>query len=1051
MRIWRKRTKEEVSGASVARAALAGGSHEGLVREALRALTQVPRPDRVGIWLEPEDNPQSPNEISGAFHGFVSDRVAGEECPPEWKFLSVEPPLPEQLLLRAEPFDQNLDDAVRNAVIGQLVGLRRAIWVPVADQGQGCLGPDCPGRVRGLILLGSASHSLAPFLDRAKSVAAELALALRAEEQFRAVRIRNAELDLVRRVVEGRSDPSASNQLLAHLVEDCIRDSAKGDGLGASFAAIGVIASPEGHPSSAMHADFRWRGGDETWTRAVDTDPLAKLWRRALENRRISGSEAPVTWPQASVARVVALPLEAEGQLLGVLVAGFPAALTSIATLNRLELRSRLAAIALVRGKRREEESRRTNAEQSLLDLVNDPLFLLDYSGRITAASRGARELLRHSGQAAVLPSGHIPGLFSGRDRERLKKWFQQVLEPASSAQAVKTETPQAELENGVKVRLRLAPRLPGQPATVLLEPQETSGLRPNAGHAEAELQNVIEWVEEGVVLFDAHENVRAVNTRFEQMAGLAPEESGKLKTLEEWIARLAEQAVEPAQFSERWRDLARNIQGGVREPLQMALPVPRVLERAARPVLDSIGRHVGRVEIYRDLTAQRVFHSKMLQTEKLAALGQMVSGVAHELSSPLTSILGYSQRLLVGTSALGQTEEVRQIHQEAERAASILRQLLSNARETIPERQLVSLNQVMMRATELQRFALAAEKIRLELDLDPALPFVQGDAGQLQQVLINLLSNARHALAERNQGGIIRLRTRRAGDRRVLMEVEDSGPGIPQAIQARIFDPFFTTKPAGVGTGLGLSIVLSVVREHGGQVRLQSPPRGGALFQIEFPAASERQQEEANKTHAREAGNRSRERKSSLVEEMQLASAQDTQTDRFAKAANTGAVQFAGAEHVPSAPYGAAKRPSVLVVEDEPTVARLIADVLEDEGMHVDVLLDGREALDVAARESYDLVICDMKMPGLDGQHFYRALARKDNSLRERFLFVTGDVMAAHTREFLRRNKLPHVAKPFRVEELTEKVHAVLETRAQTHETDSGAEVARKNAARNG
>jgi two-component system, NtrC family, sensor kinase len=146
----------------------------------------------------------------------------------------------------------------------------------------------------------------------------------------------------------------------------------------------------------------------------------------------------------------------------------------------------------------------------------------------------------------------------------------------------------------------------------------------------------------------------------------------------------------------------------------------------------------------------------------------------------------------------------------------------------------------------ELQRFSLATEKIRVELDLDPTLPFVHGDAGQLQHVLINLLGNARQALEEQGQGGVIRLRTRKAGERRVLLEVKDSGPGIPQAIQARIFDPFFTTKPAGVGTGLGLSIVLSVVREHGGQVRVQSPPQGGALFQIEIPAASERQREDA-------------------------------------------------------------------------------------------------------------------------------------------------------------------------------------------------------------
>jgi CheY-like chemotaxis protein len=138
-----------------------------------------------------------------------------------------------------------------------------------------------------------------------------------------------------------------------------------------------------------------------------------------------------------------------------------------------------------------------------------------------------------------------------------------------------------------------------------------------------------------------------------------------------------------------------------------------------------------------------------------------------------------------------------------------------------------------------------------------------------------------------------------------------------------------------------------------------------------------------------------------------------------------------------------------VLVVEDEPTVARLIADVMEDEGFDVDVLLDGREALERAARMSYDLVICDMKMPGLDGQHFYKSLARTGNPLRERFLFVTGDIVAAQTREFLARNHLPHVAKPFRVEELTEKVRAVLASQAPGERAVPL--TSRKNAARNG
>src|SRR5262249_49716637 len=149
-------------------------------------------------------------------------------------------------------------------------------------------------------------------------------------------------------------------------------------------------------------------------------------------------------------------------------------------------------------------------------------------------------------------------------------------------------------------------------------------------------------------------------------------------------------------------------IDGGVREELQMLRPVPRVLERSARPILDSVGR-LGRVEIYRDLTAQRVFQSKLLQTEKLAALGQMLTGVAHELSNPLTTILGYAQRLLTRKDAAGQSEEARQIYQESERASRILRQLLMHARETPPERRTLSLNQIVQRAMELRRFSLAA------------------------------------------------------------------------------------------------------------------------------------------------------------------------------------------------------------------------------------------------------------------------------------------------------------------------------------------------------
>ncbi len=990
MRVRKKKTETDSSGRGVARTALEGASREELLQEALRALAREGKADRIGVWLKAQAEMGPQGEVPAGFHGLVWDRE-NAETPKEWTNLSVEPPLPEELLFRGKTVEQDLEDTPDQPIIGALVGLRRALWIPIEREAQ----------LKGVILAGTRGKQLAFSRARAESIAAELALALGIEEEQRNARLRSGDLGITRRLLETQATGASVETLLSSLADSCTDKAEKGNGLGAEFVVIGVLPDQRGESKGSHRLEFRWRSGDEVWTRAIESDPLASIWRRAMQARRVIGSEPPIGWTQGPVARILAFPLESEGQLLGTLVAGLPGGAASLATLDRLELRAAMAASALRHRRRKEEESQLVVWQQVLLDSIRQPLLLLDEVGNIAASSRGAKELTgqaskpaeknpRNPERAEASPPvhGNFAELFSGRDRQPVQTWLRKALEPGSAGPVTPDESPQAELHNGVGVRLRLAAQARGQATAILLEPVAARESTRPADQAETELQNVIEWLEEGVVLFDAQEKVRAMNTRFEQIVGLAPEESGKVTTLEGLIGRLEGHATDPARFAKRWRELARRIEGGVREELQMARPAPRILERSARPVLDSAGRWMGRVEIYRDLTAQRVFQSKLLQTEKLAALGQMISGIAHELSNPLTTILGYAQRLLTGQDASARTEEVRQIYQEAERASKILRQLLLNARETLPERRLVALNHIAQRAMELQRFSLAAEKIRVEIDLDPALPFVHGDPGQLQQVLMNLMGNAQQALEQQGRGGTIRIRTKRIGERLVLLEVEDDGPGIPQAIQARIFDPFFTTKPAGVGTGLGLAIVLSVVREHGGQVHVSSPPKGGAVFRIELPAASEALQE------------------------------------------FTEAALATGRKNPLATAFETAKGARVLVVEDEPTVARLIADVLEDEGMHVDVLLDGRAALDLAARNSYDLVICDMKMPGLDGQHFYKSLESAKNPLRERFLFVTGDIVAAQTREFLERNHLPHVAKPFRVEELTEKVHGVLQAR---------------------
>jgi len=855
------------------------------------------------------------------------------------------------------------------------------LWVPVFVR----------NLLRGLILV-AAQHASRP-LPRvlAEEVAAELALALENEEQSRLARERKADLELAARVHTLLAENADLDHVLAELVETCTRTDGPA-GVGAVFALIGerktglAVAAPSG-ARAEERLRIRALSGDPAWGHSVEQGPLEMCWRRAVETGQVTGAEAGALPLARNIARIVAIPIAVDGVTRGALLAGLPRGRASLESLERLEQRALLAAQVLRQKEWRSERARTEAWRLALLERSDQSVALVDRNGFLRGWSQGARKVLSRESGPPVLrwanPELRFVELFRPREWERLSRWLQ-------SGAAEAAGILNAQLKDGTAVECR---RLDLSSPEFLAVSVERAGAEPGERRKEdieAELRQTVGWMTEGVVVFDEAGRIRAANEHFYRLLGLTQEEAGGLRTLEDLLDKVATFAAEPEAFARGWRALGELKEEGSQEDLAMNWPVPQTIERCARAIMGEGGRRLGRVEVYRETSARRHFQSRMVQTEKLVSLGQRASSIVHELSNPLTAILGYAQRLLLREAGRPEpaSRELRGLLSEAERATGILRQMLQLSGDARGVREPVSLNELVDRTSGLMRASLSGSAIHLMVEKGASVPDVEGDFGQLQQMLLNLLQNAQQAITHSGHGGLIGVRTGSAGAGRACLEVWDDGPGIPGAIQARIFDPFFTTKPPGVGTGLGLAIVLGFARQHGGTVNVLSPPKGGTRFVVELPAAQKTREKPV----------------------------QASTVLRLPPPAVGGSV-IAG-EH---------RAPRVLVVEDEPTVGGLIADVLRDEGMRVDVLRDGESALDRAEHEEYDLVICDLKMPGMDGQKFFLSLGKRRNSMQGHVLFVTGDVVAPRTQEFLERHGLPYVAKPFRVEELSRAVRGML------------------------
>jgi PAS domain S-box-containing protein len=269
---------------------------------------------------------------------------------------------------------------------------------------------------------------------------------------------------------------------------------------------------------------------------------------------------------------------------------------------------------------------------------------------------------------------------------------------------------------------------------------------------------------------------------------------------------------------------------------------VARTMLGMASPLLDAEGKPAGVIISVRDVTTEKKLERQIIQSERLAAMGQMIGGFAHELNNPLTSILGMAELLQDGGVSEGARKQVTILHQQARRAAEIVQNLQYFARPPAPGRSKVDLNELVQRILHLQTYPLRKSNITVDFTPEPTMPAVEADPNQLMQVFLNLLLNAEQAIRETGEKGTIKVRLGRGlpgTPDSVWIVFEDDGPGIAPENLAHIFDPFFTTKRPGRGTGLGLSICKTVMREHGGNIEAASAPGGGAAFTITLPVGT--------------------------------------------------------------------------------------------------------------------------------------------------------------------------------------------------------------------
>jgi PAS domain S-box-containing protein len=394
----------------------------------------------------------------------------------------------------------------------------------------------------------------------------------------------------------------------------------------------------------------------------------------------------------------------------------------------------------------------------------------------------------------------------------------------------------------------------------------------------------------------------------------------------------------------------------------------------------DERGNIEGVVLSGRDVTDIKRLEEQLIQAEKLAAMGQMLAGVAHELNNPLTAILGVTELLRERAGVEDSTKRQLELtHRQARRAARIVQNLLEFSRPASPQKKLLDLNEIIERTLQLHEHSLRRNAIEVDFRPVPDLPGITGDANQLIQILLNLVTNAEHAIREVRESGRIQIRLGRR-ENRIAITIQDDGVGIrPEALQ-HIFDPFYTTKRPGGGTGLGLSICMSIIREHGGNIEAEVLPGGGSAFTVYLPF---------------------------MVSDSSMG--------------NT-AENGAGRTDAENDPADFFKGRTVLVLDDEESILMLLQEGLSAQGLAVDCVATMAEAVSIIKKRNYDAVLCDLNLgtggSAGNGRDASQQILAASGIHKPVMIYMTGDLVES-IQDLGGPEGVLFLQKPFRISEV--------------------------------